>query len=219
MTDYHGHVLVLGANGETGRQVLSALQNKALPTRALVRTAAKADTLPQTDAEIVIGDIDSDTLSHALAGITALICTIGTRSFTDAQAIEDAEYITIANAIDAAKEADVDHFVLCSSMGTSHPESIPPLTNILRAKARAEEILKKSGLNYTIVHPGGLRNEPGGQSILVTEHPASGHGMITRADVAEVLVQAILQPEASGKSVDIIERPDQGPANRPNLFR
>ncbi|GCF07075.1 SDR family oxidoreductase [Dictyobacter arantiisoli] len=218
MPEFHGHVLVLGANGETGKQVLTALQQKAIPTRALVRTAAKAQTLPETEADIVIGEVDSETLSHALAGVSAVISTIGTRTFTDLQAIKDTEYTAIVTAIDAAKEAGVKHFVLCSSMGTSNPESIPPLTIILKIKARAEKYLQESGLGYTIVHPGGLRNEPGGQAILVAPHPLQGNGMITRADVAEVLVQALLQPAARGKSVDIVERPEQGSANRQDLF-
>jgi uncharacterized protein YbjT (DUF2867 family) len=103
-------------------------------------------------------------------------------------------------------------------MGTQQPESMPPLANILHAKARAEQELINSGLTYTIIHPGGLRNEEGGRDILVTPHPAPHGGSITRTDTAEVLVQALLQPAARNLSVDIVQRDGQGPANRANLF-
>ena len=78
--------------------------------------------------------------------------------------------------------------------------------------------LIESGIAYTIVHPGGLRNDEGGQGVLVKD-ALQGFGTIARADVAEVLVQALLQPDARNRSVDVINDPEQGPANREGLFK
>ncbi len=219
MTDFHGRVLVLGANGETGRRVIKALQAKGIPARALVRSEEKAQGLQSSTTEVVVGELlDGNDIRRAMQGITALISTLGTRTFTDAKAIEETEYTAIVHSIEAAKEAGVTHYVLCSSMGTDAPERMPPLADILRTKRRAEDILMGSGLAYTIVHPGGLSNEPGGKGVLVQRHPLPTNGMISRDDVAEVLVQALLQPEARNKSVDIVNQPEQGPANRSGLF-
>jgi uncharacterized protein YbjT (DUF2867 family) len=218
MSDFTGRVLVLGASGETGRAVVRSLEAHNIAVRAQVRSAEKGNGLASHLTEVVITEITPHTLPALLTDVTAIISTIGTRIFTDLRAIEAAEYTTIRQTIEATQEVSIQHFVLCSSMGTQQPESMPPLANILHAKARAEQELINSGLTYTIIHPGGLRNEEGGRDILVTPHPAPHGGSITRADTAEVLVQALLQPAARNLSVDIVQRDGQGPANRANLF-
>jgi len=211
-------VLVLGASGETGRAVVAALEAHTIPVRAQVRTAQKGNNLASALTEVVIAEVTENTLPGLVAGTFAIISTIGTRVFTDLRTIEAAEHTTIKNAIDAAINANLRHFVLCSSMGTQRPESIPPLANILYAKARAEQDLIDSGLTYTIVHPGGLRNERGDQEVLVATHPSASHGSITREDTAQVLVQALLQRESFNKSVDIVQQEGHGLADRQGLF-
>jgi uncharacterized protein YbjT (DUF2867 family) len=218
MSDFTGRVLVLGASGETGRAVVRALEEHHIPVRAQVRSAEKGNGLASHLTEVVITEITPYTLPSLLTDVTAIISTIGTRLFTDLRAIEAAEYTTIRQTIKAAQEVGIQHFMLCSSMGTQQPERMPPLANILHAKARAEQALINSGLTYTIVHPGGLRNEEGGRDILVTAHPAPHGGSITRTDTAEVLVQALLQPAARNTSVDIVQRDGYGTAKRANLF-
>jgi uncharacterized protein YbjT (DUF2867 family) len=111
----------------------------------------------------------------------------------------------------------VQHFVLCSSMGVEIPEMIPPLAEILRQKRRGELALEHSGVPFTIVRPGGLTDQLGGGGVAIARTLPS-FGMIARDDVAEVMVQALLQPEAKNKIVEIINVPDAGPASRPGLF-
>ena len=209
---------MLGASGETGRAVVKALESHHISVRAQVRSAEKGQNLSSDLTEVAITEITPACLPQLLDGTTAIISAIGTRLFTDLRAIEAAEYTTISNTISATKEAQIQHIVLCSSMGTQKPESIPPLANILHAKARAEQELIESGCTYTIVHPGGLRNDEGGEEILVANHPSTRFGSITRSDTAEVLVQALLQPEARNTSVDIFQQAGHGPARRQGLF-
>ncbi len=166
-----------------------------------------------------MGDpLNSQDEQHALTGVKGVISVLGTRNSNDLDTIEAVENKAIANLIQAAKIAEVEHIVLCSSMGTTTPDQIPFLANILRSKRRGEVAIMESGIPYTIVHPGGLRNEEGGQGILIKD-TIQGFGTIARADVAEVLVQALLQPEARNRSIDAINDPEQGPANREGLFR
>merc|ERR1719436_889931 len=78
--------------------------------------------------------------------------------------------------------------------------------NILLWKRKAEMYLIDSGLPYTIVHPGGLINEPGGKReivIGVDDDISKGTRLIPRDDVAEVLVQAVLHSSYRGRSFDI----------------
>ena len=219
MPDFNGPVLVLGATGETGKLVVKSLQAKHIPVRVLVRDENKTREFQSDGIEIIVGDpLNSHDEQRALTGVKAAISVLGTRSPDDLNTIESVENQAISNLIQAAKAAGVEHIVLCSSMGTTTPDQIPFLANILRGKRRGEIALIESGIPYTIVHPGGLRNDEGGQGVLVKD-TLQGFGTIARADVAEVLVQALLQPDAHNRSVDIINDPDQGPADREGLFK
>jgi uncharacterized protein YbjT (DUF2867 family) len=219
MSDFNGLVLVLGATGETGKLVVKSLQAKNIPVRVLVRDEGKASEFQSRGIEIIVGDpLNSHDEQRALTGVRAAISVLGTRSANNLDEIEAVENQAIANLIQAAKAVGVGHIVLCSSMGTTTPDQIPFLANILRGKRRGEIALIESGITYTIVHPGGLRNDEGGQGVLVKD-TLQGFGTIARVDVAEVLVQALLQPDARNRSVDIINDPEQGPAHREGLFK
>ena len=122
--------------------------------------------------------------------------------------------------IDAAKACGDDvHVVICSSMGGTDPDNMLNALgrktladgtkeggDILLWKRKAELYLIESGLPYTVVHPGGLLNEPGGRRELVIgvdDERDEGERSIPREDVAEVLVQALLIPEYRGRSFDV----------------
>jgi uncharacterized protein YbjT (DUF2867 family) len=211
-------VLVVGASGRTGQRVVRALRRHGFPVRALVRDASKASLVASEGVEVLIGDVtDEADIRRALTGVTYLISALGSKGPTDAAHIELIEFTTIAELAQLAKEMGVQHFVLCSSMGVEIPEMIPPLAEILRQKRRGELALEHSGVPFTIVRPGGLTDEPGGGGVAIAR-TLPGFGMIARDDVAEVMVQALLQPEAKNKIAEIINAPDAGPADRPGLF-
>lgn len=212
-----GPVLVLGASGQTGQRVVEALRSRAIPVRALVRSNEQAHALTAPGVTTIVGDVQRDAdLREALNEVEAVISALGVRALDDLQQIEAIEHTTIARLIAAADGAGVQQIVLCSSMGTETPEALPALANVLRAKRRAEQALEASGIPYTVVRPGGLHNDPGGEVLVQRSIP--GFGRISRADVAEVLVQALLQPAARNTIVEIINQPGAGGLDRPDLF-
>ena len=87
----------------------------------------------------------------------------------------------------------------------------PRSGNILQWKRKAELYLIDSGRPYTIVHPGGLINEPGGERELVLGVDDSQAGTesrtVPREDVAEVMVQALLNDGYRGRSFDLRAKP------------
>jgi uncharacterized protein YbjT (DUF2867 family) len=211
-------VLVLGASGGVGVQLVKALRAHGFQVRAFVRDPAKAGALAGEGVEVVTGDVTSaDDIRRALAGCGAVASALGSRAMSNPELAELIEHKAIAQLADLARQSGVRQIVLCSSMGTETPELIPPLTSILRAKRRGEQAVEASGVPYTIVRPGGLVDEPGGQDVLAAR-TIRGFGRIPRADVAEVMVQALLQPEAQNKIVEIIAQPDAGKADRSGLF-
>lgn len=139
---------------------------------------------------------------------------------------EQVDWLGQKSQIDAAKACAPDtHVVICSSMGGTDPsnmlnglgrETLPDGStrggDILKWKRKAEKYLMDSGLPYTIVHPGGLIDEPGGKReivIGVDDERTEGERSIPREDVAEVMVQALLDSAYRGRSFDIRSKKEE----------
>ena len=123
--------------------------------------------------------------------------------------------------MDAAKAAGVKHFVFVSSMGGTQPENFlngigrrddGSGGDILLWKRKAERYLVASGLDYTIIHPGGLVNEPPQQRELLVGVDDkllqdTSRRQVPRADVARLCCAALLEPAARNKSLDLASKP------------
>lgn len=212
-------VLVVGASGQTGRQTVKALRRHGFGVRALIRNEAQRSELESDGAQVVIGDVTrEEDARNAMAGVQAVISALGSKGpMSDKAHIELIEYTTIAELAMLAKESGVSHFVMCSSMGVEIPDMVPPLAEILRQKRRGELALEASGVAYTIVRPGGLIDDAGGKPIAIAR-TLHGFGTIPRADVAEVLVQALLQPAALNTIVEIVSDDTGRQANDAGLY-
>lgn len=213
-----GKVLVVGATGQTGRLVVRELQGQGFTVRAFVRDAEKARRLLGDELEIVTGDVkDPASLPAAMAGMDALISAIGARSATGPDRPEKVDFEGVRNLAQAAAKAGLRHFVLVSSMGVTHEDH--PLNkmfgDVLIWKARGEQALRASGVPYTIIRPGGLVNEAGGQGrlVVVQGDPQVGRATVPRADLATVCVAALLYPEASRNKTFELYRSDGEPVS------
>ena len=85
-------------------------------------------------------------------------------------------------------------------------------------KKQAEEYLRQSGVNYTIVRPGGLKNEDNTNPILMASADSLFDGSIPRQKVAKVCVEALLQPTARNKVVEIIAKAEAPESTWERLF-
>ncbi len=211
-------VLVVGASGRTGRRVVRRLRAAGFHVRALIRSESQRPLVEGDGVEVCVGDVTREEDARAaMIGAQYVVSALGSRSPTDLAHIALIEFTTIADLALLAKELDVQQFVLCSSMGVEIPDMIPPLAEILRQKRRGELALEGSGVPFTIIRPGGLTDAPGGGGVAIARS-LPGFGTISRDDVAEVMTQALLQPEAKNKIAEIINDPDAPPANTPGLF-
>lgn len=212
--------LVIGATGETGRRIVQKLVEKNIPVRAMVRDMAKAREILPPEAELVIGDVlNPESIERALSDRTVLLCATGAKPSFDPTGPYQIDYQGTKNLVDAAKARGIEHFVLVSSMCVSqffHPLNLFWL--ILVWKKQAEEYLQKSGLIYTIVRPGGLKNEDNADSILTSSADTLFEGSIPRMKVAQICVEALMQPSARNKIVEAIARADAPTLNWEELF-
>ncbi|GLC46625.1 hypothetical protein PLESTB_001224400 [Pleodorina starrii] len=135
---------------------------------------------------------------------------------------EQVDWLGQKAQIDGAKAAGVKQVVLISSMGgTDKDNNLNKLGNgdILQWKRKAEQYLMASGLTYTIIHPGGLLDEPDGQRQLVVGVDDTlikqTVRSIPRGDVAELSVQCLTLKAAENRAFDVISRkPGEGEPTR-----
>jgi uncharacterized protein YbjT (DUF2867 family) len=200
-------VLVAGATGETGRRVVTHLRDRDIPFKALVRDQQAASKILPAGTEMVVGDVlDPASLTAAIAGCTALICATGAKPSLDPTGPYQVDYVGTQNLVNAAKAAGIEQFVLVSSLCVSrffHPLNLFWL--VLWWKKQAEGVLAQSGLTYTIVRPGGLKNDDSDARTLVMA-PADTlfEGSVPRFKVAATCVEALLTPSAQNKIVEIV---------------
>ncbi|HAX77096.1 MAG TPA: epimerase [Cyanobacteria bacterium UBA11372] len=211
---------VAGATGETGRRIVQELVKRQIPVRALVRDADKARAILPAEAELVVGDVlKPDTLSTAIGDSTVLLCATGAKPSFDPTGPYQVDYEGTKNLVDAAKAKGIEHFVLVTSLCTSqlfHPLNLFWL--ILVWKKQAEEYLTKSGLTYTIVRPGGLKNEDNTNPVVMGAADTLFDGSIPRTKVAQVCVEALFQAEAKNKIVEIVAKPEAAETSWQQLF-
>jgi uncharacterized protein YbjT (DUF2867 family) len=206
---------VAGAAGRTGRLVVADARAAGLYVRGLTRAPANEQQLRGLGVdEVVVGDLlDPQTAARAATGMDAVVSTVGA---TDREPGRERIFtVGVTQLIDAVRADDAAHLVLLTSLGVGRSAAaVQPAFRasrgpILAAMARAEAHLRGSGLPYTIVRPGRLTDEDATHDVLVGEGgTAIGSGTISRADVARLLVAALLTPEAQGRTFEILSRAD-----------
>ncbi len=201
-------ILIFGATRNTGLMVAQLLETRGDNVTAFVRPTSDTGELQNIDANLVIGDaMDLATVRAAFVGrdYEAVLTTIGCLSCEP-----PSDYQGNANIIQAAKEAGVRRVVLVTTIGAGDSsESMPGLSAFFLAKTLplktyAENDLRASGLDYTIVRPGGLRSGiHTGNSVLSEDRSVFGY--IFREDLAELLVSVLDDRSTIGKTFAAVD--------------
>jgi uncharacterized protein YbjT (DUF2867 family) len=199
-------VLVAGATGRTGQQVVRELKAAGYRVRALVRDPVKARAVLGDTVEYASGDVrQRPTLDAALQGVRYAISAIGATRKDPANSPEFVDFQGVRNLADAAAAAKLDQLVIVSSAGVTQKDHVlnRMFDNVLVWKAQGEAAVRASGVPYTILRPGGLTDKPGGQNGVRLEQGDSGTGFIPRADVARVCVAALKSPAARNRTFEV----------------
>lgn len=223
-------VLVIGATRGTGHLAATLLLEGGTGVRVLARSTTRAQQLFGGRAEVIHGDVTRPgTLIPPVMDVDHIIYTAGVTRRPAGEAIVKATiYEGVLNTIAAAKAAEfAGRFLLMGAIGTTRGSLLSFLLNLikgntLRWRHRAEEALRRSGLEYTIVHAGILTDAPGGQravDIGQAHYPMRLRYRIGRADVAEVLVRALRHPNARNTTFDAVWAQTGGARNWDQLFR
>jgi uncharacterized protein YbjT (DUF2867 family) len=198
------HVFIAGANGQIGQHLLREMANSDHEARALIRHPEQGPELLQLGAtETVLGDLEQD-CSEAMKGCNAVIFTAGSGPHTGPDKTTDVDQDGAIRLIDTAMANGIKRFIIVSSMRAEEPEKGPEkLRHYLQAKHNADEHLKNSGLNYTIVRPGQLINDEGTGKVSVSARQEN-FGKISRQDVARVLLAALDADTTVNRVFDVV---------------
>src|SRR5215213_9455860 len=191
-------ILVTGATGNNGTEIVKRLATARVQVRAMVRNRERANAIALPNGEVVEGDFDRPaTLLSALAGVE--------RAFLLPPSSERAQAQQIA-FIDAARQSGVAHIVILSQFGA---EAHSPV-RFLRYHGVVEAALQASGIAYTLLRPNlfmqGLLNF---RSTIATRnafYAAAGDAKVSAVDVrdiAEVAVDALTESGHEGKLYDL----------------
>jgi uncharacterized protein YbjT (DUF2867 family) len=200
-------VLVIGATGRLGVELVAALRAQRIAVRGLVRDAARAAERLPADVELSIGDLrDPAAVRAAVQGMRSIVfAASATAGGSGDNTPQTVEFEGLQHVMDAARGGALQRLLLVSSAACTQREHVHNLWgDILLWKARSEAALRASGLPYTIVRPLGLRNYPGGvRGVRFVQGDRIAFGEeITRPDVARVLVATLADPCTQGCSFE-----------------
>jgi nucleoside-diphosphate-sugar epimerase len=204
-------VAIAGGHGKIALLLGQLLARRGDTVRGLIRNSAQEDDLRAVGIEPVICDLEGDgDVAAAVRGADAVVFAAGAGPGSGEARKKTMDLEGAVKLIDAAKAEGVSRYLIVSAMGAADPPAAGSdaagnevFGAYLRAKAGADEALRASGLDYTIVRPGGLTDDPGTGLVRVAER--LDRGQIPRADVAAVFLACLDEPGTIGKSFDLIE--------------
>ncbi len=214
-------ILIAGATGGVGQQLVGKLMAQNQVVRVLARDPAQARELFGDGLPVIEGDASEPiSLPQAMIGARAVICTIRAKAPAGENSPEKVDYEGVRNLITAARNASIGRFVLVSSLGVTHPDY--PMNNfgrVLEWKLKGENVLRTSGLNYTILRPGELTDDPGGMTALrIGQGDHISGGQISRSDVAALCLTALDDITTFHTTFEMIAEPGDPPQDLRDLF-
>jgi uncharacterized protein YbjT (DUF2867 family) len=200
-------VIVAGGHGQVALRLERLLTADGHAVGGIVRNPDHVDDVRATGADAVVCDLEHSALDEVaglLAGVDAVVFAAGAGPGSGATRKHTVDHAAAVLVADAAERAGARRFVQVSSMGAGSP---PPGTDdvfaaYLRAKAAAEDDLRNRDLDWTILRPGRLTNDPGTGRVRLAPPPL-GPGEVSRDDVAAVIAALVVNPHGTGQTLEL----------------
>jgi uncharacterized protein YbjT (DUF2867 family) len=200
-------VAVVGGHGQVALRLLRLLSERGDRARGLIRNQDHAADVEATGATAVGADIenlDADGIARSIAGVDTVVFAAGAGPGSGPARKRTVDYGGAVKLIDAAQRNDISRYLMVSAIGVNRPERwSDQMRPYLEAKAKADAELTDSGLDYTIVRPGGLTDDPGTGMVDAAES-LDRYGRIPRDDVAATLVACLDEPATVRKAFDLL---------------
>lgn len=199
--------LIIGANGQVGqRLVRKMLETNGLEPIAMIRKEEQREKFDELGVKTTLADLEGSVneLVQVMKGTDAIVFTAGSGSHTGADKTMLVDLDGAIKSMEAAKLAGVKRFVMVSAIGSHRREKwLQSAPHYSAAKHYADIWLAKSGLDYTIIRPGKLTNEPGSGKVTVAVDLERAE--ISREDVAAAIIASLKNNRSIGKAFDLVQ--------------
>jgi uncharacterized protein YbjT (DUF2867 family) len=200
-------VVIAGGHGKIALLLEKVLAERGDEPVGIVRNPDHIEDVEATGADCVVLDLEDtgvDDLADVVKGADAVVFAAGGGPDSGAARKETVDKGAAVLLADAAQQAGVRRYVIVSSMGAdgADPDSDEVFQVYLRAKKAADDDLRARDLDWTVVRPGRLTDDPATGRVQVGSLP---RGSVTRADVATVIAEALTKDDTIGKTFDLLE--------------
>jgi uncharacterized protein YbjT (DUF2867 family) len=198
------NVVIVGGHGKIALRLEKLLAERGDSPRGIIRQTEQAKDLEEIGAEPIVLDVENvDDISDALAGAEAVVFAAGAGPGSGPARKRTVDYGGAVKLTDAAKSQGISRYLMVSAISSNRPDTwSDQMRPYQEAKHEADQYLIDSGLDYTIVRPGGLTDDPGTGRVQVGER--LDYGQVTRDDVAAVLVECLTADNTIGKAFDLL---------------
>ncbi|MDA7756616.1 SDR family oxidoreductase [Opitutales bacterium] len=196
-------VLIIGANGKVGTQLCGKLWGvHDFSPIALIRDSRQQTKFTGIGVPAVTGDLEEG-VSKFLPGLDAVVFTAGSGARTGPDKTTDVDQNAAIQLMMDCEKQSVRRFLMVSAIGADPNSQSDRLQHYLRAKGVADGRLRSSNLDYTILAPGTLIDEPGNGRIQAAEN-LGFHGYLPREDLASAIIETLRNHLTIGKTIQLV---------------
>ena len=201
-------VVIAGGHGQIALRLTKILAADGHEVVGLVRNPAHEADIAAAGGEAAVLDLekaDLDSVVAVLSGADVAIFSAGAGPGSGTERKQTVDKGAAVLLAEAAERAGVRRHLQVSSMGADNFGELDPndqFTIYLQAKKAAEDDLRSRDLDWTVVRPGALTNDPGTGKVLLDDK--TGYGRISRDDVALVLAGLCSNPASIGRTLELI---------------
>jgi uncharacterized protein YbjT (DUF2867 family) len=198
-------IVIAGGHGKIALRLARLLSARGDTVRSLIRNPGHAAGVHATGAEPVVADMEElDSLAEFVEGADAVVFAAGAGPGSGPERKRTVDLGAAVKLLDAAQATGARRYLMVSSIGAGDPSAASgPMQPYLEAKAEADAALSASDLEWTIVRPGALTDDPGTGLVWVGEEER--RAAVTRDDVAAVLAGCLDEPRTVRKTFVLLQ--------------
>ncbi|WP_069384466.1 SDR family oxidoreductase [Halomonas caseinilytica] len=197
--------LVIGANGQIGRQFCELAKAAGEPIKAMVRSEEQRAWFEERGIDTVVADLEGE-LRHAFEGCDQVLFTAGSGPHTGPDKTLMIDLHGAIRAVDLASELGLSRYLMVSAMRAEDPLTAPEkLRPYTAAKFAADAHLRHSRVPHVILKPGRLIDEAATRKVATSLEETGGENTVSRANVAHALLHLVQARTLVDREFDLLD--------------